>query len=398
MADIKNYLREKEKRQEEQGDYKEKIKKHKLAAVYRVLIVLAVFGIAGILVVVQYKKHIYTGYDVVTTVIRDTTTDAVDIRLGGNILTYSKDGAHCTDVDGKVNWNQTYEIQDPKIAISKDVVAIGNYNGRDIYVQSAGKQLGTITTTMPIRNLAVSASGYVTAVLADTEVTWINTYDLQGNLAYYAQTRMKNSGYPVALGLSPNGELLAISYVYVDAGKIKTDVAFYNFGAVGANHNDYLVSVFYYEDMLVPQVQFMNDTTAFAVGDNRLMIYTGDQKPVSTAEHLYNEEVQSVFYNESYIGLVFISENIDARYRLDVFNTAGEKVGSYYFDIDYTDLFFEEEQFVVYNETECLIMTLQNVEKYRGYFSNTVSLMIPTGKAYKYVLVTSGSIDTIQLK
>jgi hypothetical protein len=45
------------------------------------------------------------------------------------VLTYSKDGVHCTDADGDVIWNQTYEIQDIKIATCRDIVAIGNYNG-----------------------------------------------------------------------------------------------------------------------------------------------------------------------------------------------------------------------------------------------------------------------------
>ena len=34
-ADIKNYLKEKEKRQKNQDDYKKKIRKHKLTIVYR---------------------------------------------------------------------------------------------------------------------------------------------------------------------------------------------------------------------------------------------------------------------------------------------------------------------------------------------------------------------------
>ena len=45
-ADIKNYLKEKEKRQKNQDDYKKKIRKHKLTIVYRVLLVAAALGAA----------------------------------------------------------------------------------------------------------------------------------------------------------------------------------------------------------------------------------------------------------------------------------------------------------------------------------------------------------------
>lgn len=398
MADIKNYLKEKEKRTQNQTTYKDKIRKHKMATVYRSLLILVALVAVAALIVVQYKRHIYTGYDIVSSIPREKATESSDMRLQNSILTYSKDGAHCTDAKGGVKWNQTYEIQDIKIETCRDVVAIGNYNGREIYVQSTEKQLGTINTTMPIRNLTVSATGTVTAVLADTDVAWVNTYNVEGENIFSGQVRMQNSGYPAAISLSPNGELLGVSYVYVDAGVLKSDIAFYNFGAVGDNYSDQLVSVYSYSDLLVPEIRFMNDNTAFAVGDSRLMIYSGDQKPVSAAEHLYDREVQSVFYSDKYVGLVFVSDKEDYRYRLDVYSSSAEKVGSYYFNIEYTDIFFGQDNFTVYNETECVIMTFDNVEKYNGYFSKAVNLMLPTGTAYKYLLVTDNSIDTIQLK
>lgn len=398
MADIKNYLKEKEKRTQNQTTYKDKIRKHKMTTIYRVLLVLIALGAVAALVIVQYKRHIYTGYDIVSSIPRETASESTDIRLQNSILTYSKDGAHCTDSKGEITWNQTYEIQDIKMATCQNVVAIGNYNGREIYVQNTEKQLGTINTTMPIRNLTVSATGTVTAVLADTDVTWVNTYNVEGENIFSGQVRMQNSGYPAAISLSPNGELLGVSYVYVDAGVLKSDVAFYNFGTVGDNYSDQFVGGYSYSDLLVPKIQFMNDNTAFAVGDTRLMIYTGDQKPVSAAEHLYNQEVQSVFYSDKYVGLVFVSDKEDYRYRFDVFSASAEKVGSYYFNIEYTDIFFGQDNFTVYNETECVIMTFDNVEKYNGYFSKAVNLMLPTNTAYKYLLVTDNSIDTIQLK
>lgn len=398
MADIKNYLKEKEKRELNQSNYKEKIRKHKLTNVYRVLLVIFALAAVSALIIVQYKRHIYTGYDIVHSVSRETAMEATDMRLKNAVLTYSKDGAHCTDAKGNVKWNQTYEIQDIKLATCGGVVAIGNYNGREIYIQNVESQLGAVTTTMPIRDLTVAANGYVTAVLADTDVTWINTYNTEGQQIYEGQVHMYDAGYPAAISLSPNGELLAVSYIYIDAGSLKTNVAFYNFGPVGDNHSDYIVSAYSYSDLLVPEVKFMNNETAFAVGDGRLMIYNGAQKPEIAAEYLYDEEVQSVFYSDKFVGLVFDSDKNEATYRMDVYGANAQKVGSYYFNLDYADIFFSDGNFVIYNETECLIMTFDGVEKYNGSFTKNINLMIPTETPYKYVLVTNTSIDTIQMK
>ena len=399
MADIRSYMKEREKREQNQEDYKKKIRKHKLASVYRILLLVVAAIAVIVLMIVQYKRHVYTDYDTVSSIPRDSVSGAVDVGLGNYVLTYSKDGAHCTDAKGNVTWNQTYEIQDIKTAICANTAAIASYNGRNIYVQNAEKLLCEITTNLPIRDISVAENGMVTAVLADTDITWINTYNEDGENIYKGETHINNSGYPVTISLSPNGELLGVAYVYIDAGVLKTNVVFYNFGPVGANNSDFVISTYSYTDLLVPYIRFMNDRTAFAVGDSRLMIYGGDgQKPISIAEHLYDEEVQSVFYSDKYIGLVFFGEDGNQKYRLDVYGTDGNKVGSYSFDTDYTDIFFGQDNFVIYNETECFIETISGIEKFHGNFTKTVKLMIPTNSAYRYVVVTDTSIDTIQLR
>ena len=398
MADIRSYMKEKEKREQKQASYREKIMRHKLTSVYRILLVVAGAAALVALIVVQYRRHVYTDYDVISSVARDSALGATDVRLGNSILTYSRDGAHCTNARGETTWNQTYQIQDVRLSINGDTVAIGDYNGRSIYVQNSQQQLGTIATTMPIRDIAVSKTGRVTAVLADTNSAWVNTYSASGEQQYEGEAYMDNAGYPGAFSLSPNGELLCVAYMYVDANVLRTYVVFYNFTDVGKSNMDLIVSSWTYTDLVVPMVRFMNDSTAFAVGDGRLMMYTGSRKPVMAGDHLFDEEVQSVFYNDSYVGLVFRSEDGEHLYRMNVYDTSAKLVGRYYFDIEYTDLFFGQDNFVVYNETECMIMTMDGVVKYSGDFSKTVRLMLPTSNAYRYVLVTDNSIDTIQLK
>lgn len=398
MATITNYRREKAKREKSRNDYKDKIKRHKLKNVYRVLLVIAAIIAVIVLVMVQYSRHVYTGYDTVSTVVLEGSAGAEDMRLQNSVLTYSKDGAHCTNTKGEVTWNQTYEIQDILVETCRNVSAIASYNGREIYVQDTEKQLGSISTNMPIKDIAVSATGLVTAVLADTNVTWINTYNSEGELQFSGQAHMDEAGYPVSVSLSPNGVMLAVTYVYLDAGTLKSNVVFYNFGPVGENMSDHVVGLYFYSDMLIPEIRFVDDETAFAVGDNRLMVFKGGQTPTEEAGYIYNKEIQSVFYGDEHIGLVFVSDDMEHTYMMDVYNTAGKKIDTYYFNLEYNEIFFEEDCFVIYNETECQIMTYDGVEKFNGYFSKAADLLFPAGGAYKYVLVTETSIDTIQLK
>mgnify|MGYP002136999441 CR=1 FL=1 len=73
-------------------------------------------------------------------------------------------------------------------------------------------------------------------------------------------------------------------------------------------------------------------------------------------------------------------------------------IGEPYFDVDYTDIFFGDDDMVIYNESECQIFTTDGVEKYHGSFGKSARLLLPAGGSYKYYLVTDSTIDTIQLK
>ncbi len=381
-----------------QSDYREKIRRHRLSGALIALLIILIIAILIILVAVQYNNQIYTTYTTVSTVDRESVPSATDVRLGNTVLTYSKDGAHCTDTKGNVLWNQTYEIQDILLDISQNVAAIASYNGRDVYVVSSEEILGSFTTNLPIRSVAVSAEGRVVVVMADSGVTHYNTYSADGKLLFEGQATMSGSGYPMSVSLSPNGELMQISYVYLDAGIQKTHVVFYNLGPVGDNATDSMVSVSEYKDVLIPYVRFMNNRTAFAVGDNMMVMYQGSQKPMSLAQFMYDEKVKAVFHNEEYVGLIFYSETGSSLYEMKVYSAEGKQVGTYYFDIEYNDVIFVKDTFIVYNDAECLVMTLDNEEKYRGTFNESVRRMVPLKSSYKYLLVTNDSLDTIQLK
>ena len=398
MAEIHSYQKEKNKRIREKADYRARIREHKLKGLIRGILVLLILAILVVLVAVQHKKKIYTSYETLNVLDREMVGGSTDVRLGGSILTYSKDGAHCTNRDGEVVWNQTFEIQEVLLDICRDVAVIASYNGREIYVMSEEKILGKFSVNLPIRNVAVSASGRVAVVMADTDVTHYSIYSAEGKALYEGEATMSGSGYPMAVSLSPNGELLQISYIYLDAGIQKTNVVFYNLGDVGANYADYMVSVHEYKDVMVPCVEFMNDQTAYAVGDDRLLIYTGGQKPTEYASYGFEGEIRSVFSNEEYVGLVFYAENAADLYLMNVYDASGRQVGSYYFNVEYSDVIFTKDAFLVYNDAECALYTLNHIEKFHGEFEKSVRLILPRKTAYKYVLITPESLDTIQLK
>ena len=138
MANIRDYLKEKEKRQNvTQGtNYKEKIRSHKLTVFYRMLLVIALIVGVIFFLVVQWRDKVFTESMITSSAPLTIVHGATVENLGGNILLYSKDGASCMDAGGNAVWNRTYEMQAPMLSICGTTVAIGDYNGRSIYVMN----------------------------------------------------------------------------------------------------------------------------------------------------------------------------------------------------------------------------------------------------------------------
>ncbi len=394
MADVKNYLKEKEKRE---ISYTEKIHKHRLSSIYRFVLLVVALIVVIIVVYMQYNNRIYEGYETLSAEPKDYVSGAIEKRMGNGLLTYSKDGAHYTNSGGEVKWNQTYQMQNPIMTICEDAVALADYKGNKIFIYNSSEKLGEIDTTMPVLSLSVAVNGVTAAVLDGGDVTWIRIFGPTGEILVDFKTSMANYGYPFSVSLSPDGLLCIVSYMYMDMGQMKSSVAFYNFGEVGKNQVDNFVGGYDYADTLVPYVQFMNQNTAFAVGDDRLVLYKGNQKPENAANILFSEELQEVYYSEEYVGLVFLSDLSNGR-RLDIYDSSGIKVISHELLMEYTDIMFDNESYIIYNETELYIGTMDGKEKYNSTFREPVSLLIPTGKDYRYMMVTQDSVEMIKLK
>lgn len=398
MAGVREYLRSRAKKGRS-INYKERIRSHKLTIFYRSVLGVALTAAVVIMVFVSWKNREYEECVIINSIPINRVEGSTYLPFGNHILTYSKDGANCMNSKGEVLWNQTYEMQNPIVNINGSVVAIGDYNGRVIYVMDATGRIGEVTTNLPIRDFSVASNGVVAVILDDSKVTRINLYDTDGNGLVESETSMDKSGYPVDISLSPNGELLAVSYLYLDSGLMKTSIAFHNFGEVGQNlSSDRFVSGYDYQGTVVPFIHFMNSSTAFAVADDRIMFFSGTEKPLSAAEKLLGEKIQSVFYNEQYVGLVFLNTEGDGKYRLDIYDAGGSLVTSKGFDMEYTNIIFQKDEFFICSDMEYSIYNIHGAERFNGQFDEIVYLFVPQEKSNRFLIMTQNAMRLMEMK
>ena len=317
-------------------------------------------------------------------------------RFGNNFIVYNSDGIKCVNYKGEQIWNEAFQMQKPLVDVAGDIVAVADYNGGTIYVMNEKNVLGKIDTGMPIRKFKASGNGYIMAVLDGTNNTPIYVYNTSGDEMLFFNTTMKGFGYPLEIAISQNGMIGAVSYLNVDKGSFYSTVGFYNFGEVGQNYQDNLVSSYIYQGALVPEIKFAGNSKAVAVADNRIMFYSGDQMPRSAGESLLSEKILSLYEDDKYVVLFYDSDNSEHKYKAEIYDYDAKLKDKMYFDIDYTDVFFDNNRIVLYNNEEVLIHVIGGKDKFTGSFDDAILALISTSSPKRFIQVTPNDIKTIE--
>lgn len=370
---------------------------HKLKKVYWVIIAIVVLVLLVSFITISEETRTYTGYKVNSATDISISAEAKCVEYAGNLLTYSKDGASCVNSKGKSIWNVTYQMQDPMVVINGSYVAIADYNGNVIYVMNLNGKQGEISANMPVRQMAISKDGIVAAVLDQNAVTYVYMYDSTGKELVFVKSTMEQSGYPFQIALSDNGEILAVHYLYMDSTGYKSRLAYYNFNSVGQNYADNYVSGYDYDTEVIGTLHFMNDATSFSVTTDHLYFYSGKQIPTVSKTIDLMAEVESVFYDDDYVGLFYRNETEESEYLLDIYGADGSKKGSIAFSGDYTNIRFCQGRVFIYSGSDCRLYTMKGQQKLETEFSGSVLEVLFTSKYKNLSLVRKDKIEIVEL-
>ena len=396
MATISRFPSKGEDSDQENMNFSQKLHLHKLRNIVVVLVCVSVIVLVVTLLLVYFKNRLYTKITVTNSVERVSIETNSYVNNYGSIIVYSKDGVSCINDKGNMIWNMTYEMQNPMLKRSSEYIGVGDYDGHKIYVVDSVGTVNEIDTTLPIRDFSVSKEGLIAAILEDSTNSWVNVYNVKGEKIVEIKATMSKTGYPLCVAIS--GEVMAVSYLHVDSDVMKSGVTFYNFGGVGENVTDRIVSSYEYPDAVVPTVDFMDSDTLMALADNRLMFYEGSKIPKSTADILLSENILGVYYRKNNVVLVGYDSSGEDKYRIDIYDTKGRKTGSYRYNMDFKDILVSNGQVLIYNEGQCIIVDTDGNEKYNDLFEDPVLFIATTDSAKKYLFVKEMSIDTVRFE
>lgn len=375
--------------------YEERIAAHRRMIRARILYaVAAVLILAGVFVTVRHFVT-YSSYRVTEKETRSSGTSVQYVTYYGNILRYSKDGAIYYKKKNKTIWNATYEMHNPVADVCGRYAVIADQYGTTVCVFNLeGKKTG-FEVSKPIQKVQVSEKGTVALLLQDEEEHILQYYDAKGELLAEGRLAYEKSGYPLDMSLSDDGYKLAVSYLLTENGTVSDKIEFYSFSSIGAKEIDNVVATQTFENVMIPTVYYADDQTAFAFGEDRLLLFGGSQKPELLKEIPVDEEIQSIFCNEKYAGMVFSEGD---GYRMDIYDLKGNRILSKTFDFDYTDIKLSNDRIIMYNSKEWCVYTLKGRMRLSpceldGSVTDIVSL-----SGDKYLLVKANKTQTVKLK
>ncbi|MDO5477383.1 MAG: DUF5711 family protein [Eubacteriales bacterium] len=388
----------KKKKKKGTGTYKEKILRHKQRRYRRTI--LAVL-LAMLLLTSGVLLWMHRGYRnaelrrVATLSAEDGTAYA---NLHGNVVQYGASGAVCVNASGDTLWNVAYEMQQPIVSVSGDVIAIANRSGYYVYIMDTGGLLGTIHTMLPIENIAAAENGEVAVITSDSSTTWVRLYSSRGKEIAYLVRTMEENGYPIAATISPDGETLCLSSLQISSTTVKTNVSFYNFGREGRNTSDHLVDNSDFIDETVPYVRYLDDSTCVGVSDKRLILFRSSLFHSGSTNILFQENLQGVFSNENFTGLLFTDSAGDSQYRLDIYNRRGKKNGSIHFSMRFNEIAIAGDKVYIHNEHQLQIYTLGGRNLYDGELSGMIRALIPGASLSDLLVVTGSEVNAVHLR
>lgn len=363
--------------------------------------VITIIGIVCALLLAIYLFCVYrtyNNYKVRKTIKIETGTNSQYQAFGEFVVKYSNDGISYINGTETI-WNEAYEMKSPIVDVCGDYLAIADKNSNTIYIFNKKGKVGEVNTSYPIIKIEVAQQGVVAALLEEASANYIELYDKEGNLIVSHKSLLSENGFPLSFSISNDGEKMMTSYLSIKEGSTENQVIFYNFSNVGKDEVDRVVGTFnQYEETIVPAVYFVSNEDAIAIGDNVLTIYKMKEKPTIRKEIKFDKEIQKVFYNEKYVGLIFENSKGDTPYKMEVYSLSGEKIMSKEIEMNLDHVKFAGKNVLMYDDVTCELISLKGVVKFKHVFTKQLDAIVPMESTNTFLLMTKNKIEEISLK
>lgn len=384
-----------DKRQLRSYEIKMKKKKH-IKIIMTALVIMVAIIIAVIALKFMLQKN-YSNYQVINTMKREDSTSAKYLSYQGGVLRYSRDGAMAMDAGGNMLWNGTYQMKDPIVDISSKFAAIADRGYKTVEIFDGEGGMNTVEVLYPIIDVNIANQGVIAVLMEGKETNYIYLYDKEGVELVDNRTVASKDGFPIDIALSEDGRKLATSYVAINSGEVQSKLTFYNFGKVGENYEDKTTGAFDYGKTIIANLEFLDNDTICAFGDNKFSIYSMKEIPKLVFEETVNAEIKSILYNNQYVGYVHENPESELQSKIMLYDLKGNKVLDKNMDFSYENIYLSGNHIIMHTNLEWLIWETDGDEILRYTFDKNINYILPCTSERKFIIISNQNMQEIQL-
>ena len=352
-------------------ELEEKIRKHRRKIAKRIIIVVAAVVALFLIVWLWMALRTYKSFDVKNSVEQKDKSAVSFVDFCGAVVEYSNDGVLYTASDGNRIWNQAFEMSSPQVVTCESFMTIYDRGGTDLYIMDKNGVKKEIGTSWPIIKACIASQGTVAVLVSENENYYVKLYDVNGKELASGEFFGEQKNIPVDIALSYDAKKLAVDMIDVSGGKTDS----------------------------IPEIAYVSDSRMIAVSDQNIMVFDGSQKPKLKQTIKLEKLIDSVFYNNKYIGVAYSNNDKKCTSHIKLYDFNGKMLMENDTAIAYNSIEFDSNNEVcVTGDTACEIYTIHGVKKFYHTFDNKLYKVMYKSGMNNYIFIYDGAMDEVRLK
>lgn len=371
----------------------EKHKKVSIGVIAALIIIFIWFTISN------YRT--YTDFTIKNDVTMEDSDGTAYESFHGNIVKYNSDGAFYVSKEGDLIWNEAYNMSSPCISICGDYVALYDRGGTTVYVMNTTGRKGLVSTSKPILRACVADNGSVAVLMNQRDTSYLEIRDIEGEILASGELHVENSGVPIEIAFSSDGERLAVSAIVFNTGNVQSNVTFYDFSSTGQGKKDNITAQYTFQDMVIPKLTFMNNDNLVAFGDHEIVLFDDSAEPKIKKEVFPKGSIDSIIYNGNNYGYIGPETNDKGETvkKLYVFGSYGWKKLDKVIDSAYTNVYMlDNNDIVMATDKTAAIHSISGKKRFEHEFESSIIKILPSTGRRDYIFVLSGVVQDVRLR
>ena len=228
--------------------------------------------------------------------------------MDGSIYSSTDEGLTKYGTAGDSQWNKSYHFNDPLFLVEAPYMAVVDLAGKEGHIFNEEGLTATVLTDYVIVGAHLNSDGYLTLIMENDEVNYINMYNGEGRLIVSRRTSFMDDGYPIEVVTSSDAMRMVTSHLGVSQHRIESTVTFLDFSGSGEAFEDRIIGHEQMADTMVSELKVMDGYRSVVVGNNQLVFYDLDRTPellkaiqvAAVIEHIcYTHEEVIVSYGDA---------------------------------------------------------------------------------------------------